>query len=252
MFHTLRTATRLCLAGLAITLSGAALGLLGAEAYADSAGAGTTAVVGNSPYSTTDHTCDPNRDGYHFIINGLVYADGAVIDAADFGPINITFSDGSTAVASFTDLSGDNTAHFLNSTVNQTGGFTITSATMTFPAGTDITGYGNFVISHPPCGTTTSGTTTTTTASTTTTTLVGSEGPVPTTSSPTTMLLGAAPTTSTYSLVASQGPLPTNSAAGAGGLPVTGGSAQIAIIGLFVLGSGLTVLGLARRRSVQN
>ncbi len=244
MFHQLRIARRLCVAGVILTVSGATLGLFGAATYAVSVDPGsTTAVAGNSPYSTVGKTCDPNRNGYHFIMNGLEYPAGSVIDAADFGPINITFSDGSTAVASFTDLAGDKTAHFLNSTVNQTGNFTITSATMAFPAGSDITGFGNFVISHPPCGTTSTTTTTTvaptttTVAPTTTTTLVLSETPV-------------LPTTTT--LVASQGPVPTTTTPLARSLPVTGTAGRTAILGLFVLGSGLTLLGLARRRTVQS
>jgi len=58
--------------------------------------------------------------------------------------LNITFSDGTTGVATFTDLAGGNTAHFLDGADHQSGNFTIASATMTFPAGTDITGFGNF------------------------------------------------------------------------------------------------------------
>jgi hypothetical protein len=71
------------------------------------------------------------------------------------GPVNITFSDGSTGVASF-NRSGRRlrSAHFLDSTDNQSGNFTDSSRrAWTFPAGNRLSrGYGNFVISHRPCG----------------------------------------------------------------------------------------------------
>src|SRR5215212_9207352 len=151
MFDNSRLARGICILGLGLTISGASIGILGSTTYADTAGPGTTVSVDNAPYNTAGKPCDPNRDGYHFIMNGLDYPANATIDASDFGPVLITFSNGSTATASFTDLAGGKTAHFLNNTVNQTGNFTITSATMTFPAGSDITGFNQFVISHAPC-----------------------------------------------------------------------------------------------------
>ncbi len=246
MFHQLRIARRLCAAGVILTVSGATLGLLGATTLAVSVGPGFTGAVSNAPYSTAGQTCDPNRNGYHFIMNQLVYPEGAVINAADFGPINITFSDGSTAVATFTDLAGGQTAHFLNSTVDQTGNFTITSATMIFPAGTDITSFGGFVISHPPCGTTTTNTTTTVVPSTTTTV-------VPSNTS-TSLVLAEAPfLPTTTTLVASQALVATTAAARAGSLPATGTNARwTAMLGLFVLSCGLMLVGLGRRRTVQS
>ena len=220
-------------------------------------GPGSTVTVGNAPYSSAGKSCDPNRDGWHFIMNQLEYPEGSVIDGNDFGAVNITFSDGSTAVASFTDLAGGNVAHFLNNTVNQTGNFTITSVTMTFPATSDITGYGNFVISHPPCGTVTTTTTTmapTTTAATTTTTavpavttttLLGSAAPLPTTLAP----------ASTTSLVLSEAPLsPVAGGSTNKQLPSTGNdSSQLALLGLAVFGFGLILMGLVRdTRPVSN
>ena len=282
MFNQLRIARRICIAGVILTVGGGTLGLSGATTYAGSGGAGSTAVVGNTPYSTTGQACDPSRDGYHFIMNGLEYPKGSVIDAADFGPINITFSDGSTAVASFTDLSGNadggKTAHFLNSTVNRTGSYTITSATMVFPAGTDITAFGNFVISHPPCATVATTTTTTTTVAPTTTTTVApttttTVAPTTTTTVAPTTTTTVAPTTTTAAptttaasvlpeapvpptpivLVASQAPVPSTTTPVVVSLPVTGTEAgRTAILGLFVLSCGLTLLGLARRRTAQS
>jgi len=167
MFTRRRLGRSLSIAGVMLTLGGTTLGVLGTTTYAVSVGPGTTVSVENPNYSTDGKACDPNRDGYHFIMNGLEYPAGSVIDGADFGPILITFSDASTGTALFTDLTGAMTAHFLDSITNQSGNFTIVSAQMTFPAGTDITGFNQFRISHPPCGTTT--TTTTTEAATTTT-----------------------------------------------------------------------------------
>ena len=167
-----RLARTLCIAGAILTISGGVVGLSATPTFAVTVAPGTTIAANNAPYSTAGKACDPNRDGYHFIMNQLAYPAGSLINAADFGPVNITFSNGTTAVASFTDLSGGNTAHFLDDDTNQAGNFTITSATMTFPVGSNITGYGNFVISHPPCGTTTTTiapATTTTIAPTTTT-----------------------------------------------------------------------------------
>ena len=130
----------LCITGAILTVSGLAVGVSAGTSLAGSVSAGTVASVGNAPFSSVGKQCDPNRDGWHFIMNQLEYPAGSTINGADFGPINITFSDNSTGVATFTDLSGGNTAHFLNNTVNQSGSFTITSATMTFPPGSDITG----------------------------------------------------------------------------------------------------------------
>jgi LPXTG-motif cell wall-anchored protein len=260
MFERTRIARGLCAAGVIVTLSGASLGVFGATTYADTVVPGSVVLADNLPANTVDKDCDPSRDGYHFIMNGLVYPPGATIDGADFGPILITFAGGSTATATFTDLAGGNTAHFLNNTVNQTGNWTILSASMTFPAGTDITGFGKFVLSHVPCGTntTTTTTTTTTTAPTTTTTTIA----------PTTTTTTIAPTTTTTTIaatttvqVASEAPfLPTTttttvapqvaaeSPAAPVVLPRTGNNtAPIVILGVFMLFLGLTLLGLSRR-----
>src|SRR4051812_7418332 len=196
MFTHLRAARSLCFAGAILTISGLGIGFTAGTSLAGNTNpvvAGTVAPVNNAPsYSTLGKSCDPQRDGYHFIMNQLDYPADSVINGSGFGPINITFSNGSTGVALFTDLAGGNTAHFLDSTHNQSGNFTITSASMTFPAGTDITGYGNLVISHPPCGT--SSTTTTTVAPTTTTTTVA---PTTTTTVAPTTTTTVAPTTTT-------------------------------------------------------
>ena len=105
------------------------------------------------PYSTLGKPCDPQRDGYHFIMNGLEYPDGSVINGNDFGPINITFSNGSTGVALFTDLAGGSVAHFLDSTHNQSGNFDDHGREHDLPS---RDGHHRLtatsVISHPPCG----------------------------------------------------------------------------------------------------
>ncbi len=130
---------------------------------------GVTVEVDNTPYSSDQGECDETRDGWHIIMNGIETTDGNPPTADDFGPVNLMFSDGSTAQALFTDASGDKVAHFLNDDVNQEGAFTVTAGAMTFPNGTRITSFNNLVISHPPCGTIV--TTTTTVPDTTTTTV---------------------------------------------------------------------------------
>ena len=192
--------------GIALTVVGAilAIGSLTHDASASNVVAvqpGDTISANNIPYDSAGKPCDPTRDGWHFIMNGLNYATGATIDSADFGPIHITFSDLSTADATFTNLAGSAVAHFLNNAVNQVGAFTINSATMKFPAASDITSYTNLVISHSPCqpqvppttvqGTTTTVGATTTTAAATTTTA----GATTTTAGATTTTAGATTTT---------------------------------------------------------
>lgn len=288
----LRLARLLTFAGAILTLSGAAVGLSSGASFAVTVGPGSTVTVNNAPFSSAGKTCDPNRDGWHFIMNQLDFPAGSQIDGADFGPINIVFSDGSTGLALFTDLAGASTAHFLDSTNNQSGNFTIASASMTFPSGTDITGFGNFVISHPPCGTTTTTTTTTTAAPTTTTTTTTTVAPTTTTTTvaptttttttttvaPTTTTTTVAPTTTTTvgattttaaptttvagttttvqvlseapttTLVASEAPVPTTIDRTGVQLPRTGGdAARNVILGLAILGLGLTLMALARR-----
>jgi LPXTG-motif cell wall-anchored protein len=141
--------------------------LVPSSAGATVAGPGVTVEVENTPYSSGDGECDEDRNGWHIIMNGLNY-EGDIPTADDFGPVNLMFSDGSTAQALFTDVSSGTVAHFLNDTVNQDGPFEVTAAAMTFPDGTSITSFNKFVISHPPCNTIV--TTTTTVPDTTTTT----------------------------------------------------------------------------------
>src|SRR6185295_16429369 len=112
MFTQLRLARTLCFAGAILTISGGVIGLTSVTSFANSVQPGSTISVNNTPFSSGSKDCDPSRDGWHFILNQLDYAAGATINGADFGPINITFSDNSTGVALFTDLSGGNTAHF--------------------------------------------------------------------------------------------------------------------------------------------
>ena len=172
-------ATRRGLGPAAVFVTGALLVLaafvIPTSAGAMSVGPGTIASVQNTPYSSDSGGCDPSRDGWHLIMNGIEHGSGG-LTGSDFGPVTLTFSNGSSGSAVFTDAS-DKTAHFLDATTNQSGGpFTITSASMTFPGGTTVTSFNNFVVSHPPCGsvptstTSTTADTTTSTAESTTTT----------------------------------------------------------------------------------
>ena len=152
------------------------------QAGADMVGPGSTVTLGNTPY-TPSGGCDPSRDGWHLILNGIKTSDGKPPTAADFGPVTLNFVGGSTGSALFTDASGDKVGHFLDPMTNQDPKFTISSGSMVLPAGSRVIGYNNFVVSHGPCGngtTTTSSIVTTTSESTTTT------EPVTTTSESTT------------------------------------------------------------------
>lgn len=162
---------------------------------------GVAVEMDNTPYSSDQGECDETRDGWHIIMNGIETTDGNPPTAEDFGPVNLVFSDGSTAQALFTDASGDKIAHFLNDDVNQEGAFTVTAGAMTFPNGTRITSFINLVISHPPCGTTVTTTTTspvTTVPDTTTTTVpdtTTTTSPVTTETTTTTSPVSTLPTT---------------------------------------------------------
>lgn len=69
MFRQPLNARRICMAGSILAVIGATFGVFGNTTYADGVAAGSTAVVDNAPYSTVGQTCDPNRNGYHFIMN---------------------------------------------------------------------------------------------------------------------------------------------------------------------------------------
>jgi LPXTG-motif cell wall-anchored protein len=193
------------LASLALIFGGvvlvAVVALLPTSAGAIDVSPELSVEVANTPYSSGSGQCDESRDGWHIIMNGIETSDGEPATAADFGPVNLLFSDSSTAQALFTDASGDKVAHFLNNTVNQEGAHTVTSAVMTFPAGTRITSFNNFVISHPPCGTIVTTTTNpVTTETTSTTSPVSTEttttNPVSTETTSTTSPVSTLPTTS--------------------------------------------------------
>ena len=165
-------ATRRGLGPAAVFVTGALLVLaafvIPTSAGAMSVGPGTIASVQNTPYSSDSGGCDPSRDGWHLIMNGIEHGSGE-LTGSDFGPVTLTFSNGSSGSAVFTDASSK-TAHFLDATTNQSGGpFTITSASMTFPGGTTVTSFNNFVVSHPPCGSVPTSTTSTTADTTTST-----------------------------------------------------------------------------------
>jgi LPXTG-motif cell wall-anchored protein len=195
-------AQRRPLASLALMLGGVALMavavLVPSSAGATVAGPGVTVEVDNTPYSSVSGECDEDRDGWHIIMNGITTSDGEPPTASDFGPVNLLFSDSSTAQAVFTDASSVGVAHFLNDTSNQEGPYTLTAAAMTFPNGTRITSFNKFVISHPPCGTIE--TTTTTVPDTTTTTVPDTT----TTTSPVSTTTTVPDTTTTTSPVSTE------------------------------------------------
>jgi LPXTG-motif cell wall-anchored protein len=229
-----------------------------------------TATVENLPWTVPDPPnkgCDPNRDGWHFVMNGITATVAPnLLNAGDFGAIVISFSDGTSGTALWQEMSGQ-TAHFLGTADHQYGTVSPVSASMAWPQGTRVTGYNNFVLSHPPCTfgstttttapTTTTTTTTTTTAPTTTTSTATTTTTAPTTTTTTTTTTVAQstptiPTTTT--IVASQGGVPTTTTttvvASSGALPSTGQASQtLVVLGMVcvVLG-GLTLL-LGRRPS---
>jgi hypothetical protein len=152
--------------------------------------AGMTVEVADTPYPSDSGSsgagkCEDGRNGWHIIMKGLSTSDGQPPTAGDFGPVDLAFSDGTTAQALFTDLSG-RTAHFLNDTVNQQGSFTVTGGAMTLPDDTRITSFNKFAMRHTPCG---AGTTSTTTSPVITDTTTTSPVSTDTTTAP--------PTTST-------------------------------------------------------
>ena len=207
-------ATRRGLGPAAVFVTGALLVLaafvIPTSAGAMSVGPGTSASVQNTPYSSDSGGCDPSRDGWHLIMNGIEHGSGE-LTGSDFGPVTLTFSNGSSGSAVFTDASSK-TAHFLDATTNQSGGpFTITSASMTFPGGTTVTSFNNFVVSHPPCGSvptsttsTTADTTTSTAESTTTSNPVSTETTSTTLDTTTTTNPVSTETTSTTSPVSTE------------------------------------------------
>jgi len=207
-------ATRRGLGPAAVFVTGALLVLaafvIPTSAGAMSVGPGTIASVQNTPYSSDSGGCDPSRDGWHLIMNGIKHGSGK-LTGSDFGPVTLTFSNGSSGSAVFTDASSK-TAHFLDATTNQSGGpFTITSASMTFPGGTTVTSFNNFVVSHPPCGSvptsttsTTADTTTSTAESTTTSNPVSTETTSTTLDTTTTTNPVSTETTSTTSPVSTE------------------------------------------------
>jgi len=151
----------LALVGLAIVVPG--------SAGAAPVGPGSTIAVANTPYASSSGGCDPTRDGWHIVLVGLSTGNGQPPTAGDFGSVALTFADGSTGTAAFTDVSSGSVAHFLDASTNQNGPATITAASMTFPPGTNVAGFVNFVISHPPCGTNPTTTTTNPVVTTSTT-----------------------------------------------------------------------------------
>jgi hypothetical protein len=107
---------------------------------------GTTIEVRNTPYSPDEGECDPA--GWHIILN-QVEPDG--VDAGDFGNVTLQFSDGTTGTATFNKITPGGVASWYFQPAPGTAPQTVVSASMTFPAGTNVTSYGNFNISNPAC-----------------------------------------------------------------------------------------------------
>ena len=256
----------LALVGLAIVVPG--------SAGAAPVGPGSTIAVANTPYASSSGGCDPTRDGWHIVLVGLSTGNGQPPTAGDFGSVALTFADGSTGTAAFTDVSSGSVAHFLDASTNQNGPATITAASMTCPPGTNVAGFVNFVISHPPCGT--NPTTTTTNPVVTTSTTSNPVVTTSTTSNPsnTTTTANNPSNTTTTTNNPSGVPLPggsggsgglAGSGAGGGGsgstnwvqaartsglLPVTGVDvAVLAIAGLAMFTGGLGLHVAGRRKT---
>ncbi|HRA47350.1 MAG TPA: hypothetical protein PK819_04690, partial [Thermomicrobiales bacterium] len=124
---------------------------------------GTTIYAGNLDGYDYD-TCDPNNDGWHFVITGL--------SGNAPSQITVTWSTGASEVLPLDKVTGG-TAHYISTTVFPFG-TTVTSASATI-----VGDYGNFNLSHIPCyiltptaTNTVSATATKTTVSTSTSTAV--------------------------------------------------------------------------------
>jgi LPXTG-motif cell wall-anchored protein len=218
--------------------------------------------INNTPYSSSSGACDEARNGWHIIMNGITTFDGEPPAAEDFGPVNLTFSDGSTAQALFTDASGSQVAHFLNNNTNQNGFFEVTAGAMTFPNGTRITSFNQFVISHPPCGTIVTTTTNPVTTETTTTTspvvTTDTTTTVPDTTTtinpvitvPTTTIPPGTPTVDTATVERQVQAARTARAATGSTLPTTGiDGGPFVLAGLLLLAAGTALLVVTRRRA---
>jgi len=130
-----------------LTLSLVSLGL-SAQLASASSGPGTTRQL------TTTHTivnfqnpnfdysvCDPNNDGFHFIINGL-----ETNPSNAPASIHVTYSDGFVEDIPLDFLAGGGqTAHYISG-YHPVVGTTVVSATANI-----IGDYTNFVLSHIPC-----------------------------------------------------------------------------------------------------
>ena len=112
--------------------------LIAPGARATTVGPGSTVSVSNLPYASSEGGCDPSRDGWHIVMNGVTTSSGTTPQASDFAAVQLTFADGSSGSATFTDMTGA-VAHFLDATTNQNAPATIVTATLTFPSGTAVT-----------------------------------------------------------------------------------------------------------------
>jgi len=105
----------------------------------------TTIITANNVGTFQYNVCDPNNDGWHFIINGLSSAAQAPLS------IDVIFlaPDGVTEYPETIDLDfvagGGKTAHYISTTFLP--GYTVKSASAVIT--TPFTG--NFVLSHVPC-----------------------------------------------------------------------------------------------------
>jgi len=112
---------------------------------------GQTVQVAGLPWEDDDMgICDPDRDGWHFVLAVVQTLGGITPNASDFGPVTFTSTSGE-GTAPFTDMTGP-VAHFLDATGTIPTTASILAASMTFPETTSVTGFVQFRLSHSPCG----------------------------------------------------------------------------------------------------
>jgi hypothetical protein len=108
--------------------------------------ANESAELRNVPYVPGDNPCDER--GWHLIMNGVT---PATAGNGDFGSVLLTFSDGTTGTATFDRITAGGVAMWYFQPASGTASQTLTSGTTTFPGGSGVTEFNQFVISNPAC-----------------------------------------------------------------------------------------------------
>lgn len=109
--------------------------------------AGETVTVNNTPYPYNNEDCD--EQGWHIVMNQVEPRD--VVDAGDFGSVTLVFTDGTTGTATFAGITPGGVVSWYYQPAPGTAPQTVASASMTFPADSRVTEFGQFVISAPAC-----------------------------------------------------------------------------------------------------